>query len=533
MVISFLSCFLILCLQVIIFFFLLNTPLSLWFDATLTSGIISAVFLGVQVLFSGSIYDLFFLVDMEKMIMDQKKIEEGIVEKDEEENAGEKNAIPCDGPKELENDSNKHEQLKNRIQHFFENLKQNVNIIIFRESHPLILSYSGLMGGKRLVVSTGLAKILKPEELDIMVKREAQLLQKPDITIFSIASFLPFLILTVSNWMVETAKELRKHRGTGASYLAGAILFYVYRISEFFLLFISRARQKAADEMIKGDEREIYANALEKTARSFNKPIIEGPAFRKLIYETLRYFFPFDPYRVRDVLLWEKFLKGKFNLWHLMGLLEKKNSFFKRSRLFSSHTPPETQEQKDEIPLPFDEKYLKRDIMLSYIPISLFTAGVIFSVIMRGYFGVPLILLGLGLAFLIVARMRNAKKCKDNMLKHSCRVEIEGKIRERYFDKEVEAPYYFLDVDGTLIPIILRQLLRNESPLYYLLSEKVKINGVIKTEEIPYIDTGFIIEENRGNKKLMSFHQWFQALAAVGIMGIGTLMLIVQMAAMK
>lgn len=531
MITTFISCVFILALQGVILFYLLKLPLSLWFDATLTSAILSGVLLCVQVVLSGSIYDLFFLVDFEEMEAAEKKAEK---KKDESDKDESKREQKDEGS--AEDRSRFREEIRGVIEGILTHMGVNGHVVICGDPHPFILSYTGLTGGSRLVVSSGLAKMLEKPELEALVKREAFLLKNSSTKIFSIATFLPFLIMSLSNWMVETARELRKHRGTGASFLAGGILFYVYRAAEFFLLFISRARQAAAVKSIPQEDRQILAQALEKAARGFCEPVKMGPPFRKLIYQSLRYFFPFDPVRVRNVLIWEKFLGRETEILALSDRLQKTNPFYRMNGIFSSH-PADISGYADNAgsnePMPWSEKELSRDLKMQSLPYILTIVGVVVSFAIRGYFGIPLILLGLSLAILTIYFIRSEKKNTSMELENSHRVKITGQLGDRYFGNNFEAPYYFVKRDDSYIPLILRQMGRDEEPLFFLTGDRVQADGVIRAQEMPYMEVRSLVVEEGKVRGIVSLNLWYRALLAVGIMALGAMIIVVQIMGMR
>ncbi len=630
MITTFISCIFILALQGVILFYLLKLPLSLWFDATLTSAILSGVLLCVQVVLSGSIYDLFFMVDFEEMedaenkkngsekksgsvVQDDREILVPTEEKSGLENpscigngkswlenpscrrngesgsenpscsgngesglenpsyigngeSGSENPSyrGSDGESGLENPScigngkswlenpscrgseeksgieEDRSRFREEIRGFVEGILTGMGVksrvVICGDPHPFILSYTGLTGGSRLVVSSGLAKMLKKSELEALVKREAFLLKNSGTKIFSIATFLPFVILSLSNWMVETARELRKHRGTGASFLAGGILFYVYRASEFFLLFISRARQAAAVKSIPPENRKTLAQALEKAARGFCEPIKMGPPFRKLIYQSLRYFFPFDPVRVRNVLMWEKFLGKETSVLKLFGRLRKTNPFFRLNGIFSSH--PEdiagyAENTGSTEPMPWSEKELNRDLKMLSLPYVMTLVGAVVSFTIKGYFGIPLILLGLSLAILTIYFIRSEKKNTSTDLENSQRLKITGQMGDRYFGDNFEAPYYFVKREDNYIPLILRQMGRDEEPMFFLTGDKVEADGVIRAHEMPYMEVRSLVVEEGKVRGIVSLNLWYRALLAVGIMALGAMIIVVQIMGMR
>jgi len=649
LLLSIIAYILILVFQSIVLFYFLNSILSLWHVSPVYSAVTAGIFLLIQVFLSAPVYDLFFAVRPEN---------------------------------ESEEDVKKRKKAEEIIRGILDKFNVNCIINIFHETHPLFLSYASITGKNRLVASVGLLEILEPEELEELVSREAYLLRRGDLGIFSAASFLPFVISTASNWCIETAREMKRKRGGGGSFLAGAILFYVYRAAEFFLLVISRSRQAGADESLSrtNKSKQLFYFALEKMAVCFSRPVKSGPSFRKLIYQSLRYFFPYDPNRAMNLLIWKNFIDNSLGIYRLGRLLERENPFYRTDGLFSSHPPLSRRfsfesalpDEDPQIELPFFPDKLGWDIKINILPAILFIIGVIVIIPLGKYFGIPLICLGAGIGILLIYQLWREKKYEGGLFRNYDWLQIEGRIGERrfeglsYMDSETsyesaeysgkedtqiidsstkkeespaadekhendrneicseeclsikddgennftdfrptdfpdaggghtnnlvkkdeksgessirdtleieskkidgspgdnsitpgennedyidmnnksgkkskpetwknlqeeifETPYYFIDVNSKRIPIIFRQLIRNEEPLFRLISEKVKIDGVIRIQEIPYIEIRGIFPEGGKKRRVLSYNIWFRALLALGLLILGVLMNIV------
>lgn len=502
MILSIISSIFILILQAIIFFFLIYLPLSLWHVDFLFAAIASVIFIIIQFFLCAPIYDLFFSV---RLI----------------------------NPDETTDENEEKKSYEKALKEMVERLNVKCRINLFEDSHPLMLSYGSLTGKNRLVISTGIFKILDPEEIEVLIRRELYFLKRADMGIFTTATFLPFIIHFLSSWFIETARESRLNRGTGASYLLGAILFYVYRVSEFFLLFVSRSRHRDADRSLtKPEEKEILRNAVEKFSREFCKPVDNGPPFRKKIYAALRVFLPFDTTRAQNLVIWKTFSGTDMGLVEIGKILEKNNAFYRTGGIFSTHPPysrrfPESgkNEHNDII----SQKISQADIAMSALSLFCFVGGVVAVVIFRGFFGLPLITLGIGIIIHLLLRLRKEKKAEGNRMRDSYRVELKGEIAERVVETQgIEAPYYFIVSDKIVIPVILRQLVRNEQPLMNILGDRVTVNGVVRFEEIPYLDVKKILYKDKKPGKILSSYARIRLIVSIFLILAGILMIAVE-----
>jgi len=504
LILSIISCIFILILQAIIFFFLIYIPLSLWHVDYIYTAIVSVIFIIIQFFLCAPIYDLFFSVKLKN-------------------------------PDETTNENEKKKSHEKALKDMIERLKVKCSINLFEDSLPILLSYGSLDGKRRVVISTGIFEILEPEEIEVLLRRESYLLKRADMGIFSTATFLPFLILFLSNWFIETARESRLRRGTGASYLLGAILFYVYRVSEFFMLFVSRSRQNAADNSLTDPEdREIMKNAIAKFSREFCKPVDSGPPFRKKIYASMRAFLPLDSKRAENILVWKTFLNTEMEPIEIGISLEKNNAFYKAGEIFSTHPPYSRRfpkSGKDEPDDIISQKTDRSSIIISALSLFCFAGGVVVVFICRGFFGLPLITLGIGIIIHLLLRYQKEKKTKGERMMDFHRVEVKGKIVERAVEKaEIEAPYYFIVSERLIIPLILRQLIRNEEPMMNVTGDNVKIDGVVRFEEIPYLDVKKILYlDDKKPAKITSGYVWIRILLSLFLISVGVLMIMVEL----
>lgn len=505
MPIYFLLYSLIFVFQGLLLFCLIQFPLSLWKVNPLYSTAVVLLSIIILLFYYAKIYDLFFLVK--------------IYSEDEEK----ENPLYTD--------------TLNIIKEKIDNNINKCRLIHLKDPHPVFLSYGDLMGNKRLVISSGALELLTSQELQALTEREIILLKGLESKLISLTSFLPFFLYSISSWFIESAIETRLRKPAGTSYLAGAIIFYAGRVSEFFLLPLSRQRHLRADKEYQQQNENSCAllNAIEKLSQAFGKPVKKGPPFRKRIYQAMKMFFPFDPVFSANTSLWQAFLDlEETRLMHLQSALENKNPYTRTAEIFSSHPPAtlrflkcfnsQTIENFIE-KLPFQEKDLSSRIRLSFVPVILTFIGAALSIIFRGIFGLPLVLLGAGLtiSFLYPILMSKRKSSSQK----SDHIKIQGILWERTIPDKVDAPYYFIKSGNNILPLILKQLFRNEEYLNQYRTQQITAEGELKGEEIPYLLIKRITIKNP-HKVITSYNTFYKLAVSTGITLLGVLMLLIE-----
>ncbi|MCE1246310.1 MAG: hypothetical protein LWY06_06680 [Firmicutes bacterium] len=503
-------CIFIILLQSVIFFWLLELPLSLWNVHPVVAAAGALLFLIAQFKLSHPVYKLFFQVKLEE---------------------------------ESEEDLQARKNKENDIGSFININGVKCDTILFRESHPLILSFGSLGGEKTMVVSTGLVETLNEKELEVLMLREIYLMKRKDLGFFSAAAFLPFVILAASFWMTDAAKESRIKKGAGTSFLAGGILFHVYRAAAFLLMPLSKKRHRDADmSVLTGKFADIETGGIiEKIGRAFCLPVKSGPPFRKKIYMAMHPLMPFDPLSMQDLLVWKNWLDIDVSLSEIDKNLMESNAFYRRENMFSSHdslsrrfNKPESRGSKKnkEIKLPFDTDNLKYEMFLGYLPAFFFAEGVIITLCLSGLFGIPLIFLGSMILIRLTGEIFKIKKSGDAWFDMG-RVTANGKVEAQFIENIIEAPWFFLNNGKTQIPLVLRQILRNDDSLLDFATDEVEVEGVFKTRNIPYIDISKITKQTGKNRTAAGGYYGMMFMIALCLIFAGVLMIAIEVVAVR
>jgi hypothetical protein len=264
----------------------------------------------------------------------------------------------------------------------------------------------------------------------------------------------------------------------------------------------------------------------------------KGPPFRKKIYTAMHLLMPFDPLRMQDLLVWQNYMGKDENLMELESRLIADNSYYKRENIFSSHKPlcrraglkspdESSQPKKSSIELPFDKEELRNEMNLGYIPGFFFAEGVVISMLLSGLFGIPLVFLGVILIIRLVFELRSIKKA-DGLWQDMHRVSAEGKVEAQFMEDIIEAPWFFLNMEGRPIPLVLRQMLRNDDSMLDFAGDQVKVEGIFKARNTPYIDITKISRLTGKPKAAAGGYYPLMFFAGIGLTLTGILMIAVE-----
>jgi len=422
---------------------------------------------------------------------------------------------------------------------------KDARILMAGDSIPFILSFSGISGSRFLAVSTGIINVLSEEERKILITREAHLMSRPDMGLFTAASFLPFALHVASSFFFESARMVNIHRRPGTTQLAGSILMGIKKILEFPLLFVSRSRHENADKYaIKtGTPHSQFERVVEKCATEFIKPVAAGSPFRKRIFEGLHLFLPFDPHRWQNLTIWRSFIQGddiKFPLIIIGKILEEKNLFTKEHLFLSGHPSilhrffwGKSIDDSSEIATVTGKieslcKNTAKDRIAISSSVFLLLWGVILSTSFKGIFGLPFIAAAIGMAFRHFYFRKRERASDKNFSNAHSKFEGEGILRGFNLPERVDAPFFFLDSEDVKAPLILKQLYRSEEPLFFLQEKSVKITGTIRVEEIPFIEIKTIRADDEKNRPIRSAHTWIQGFIILALLIIGLLLIILE-----
>jgi Zn-dependent protease with chaperone function len=507
LLLSIFSCILIIILQNAVLFLLLYFPLSLWNVHPVFPTVIAGLMLPIQILLSANIFSLFFM------------------------------PLPNEPEEEKENREKYEKTIKTVLD---ESGIKRTSILVINDEVPLVMSFGRISGKKFFVVSTGAFSLLTDEEMKILIQREICLLKRPDTGFFTSAVFVPFILAVMSAWFYESARLTRLKKGTAAPYLAGIILNRVREVAEFLILFISRGRHGNADRFAVNKESHntsLLASAVEKLSEVFIRPVKSGAPFRKHIFTSLRPFLPFDPIKASNIKIWRMFFSKnswRENCFLSDGIyLEKNNYVFKLNNLLSSHPPLSDRFPAEEPASPpevFGElsRETKSDFIINKLPLLGFLAGLLGVAFFKLWFGVPFILAGTAMIARMVIFIRKTGHTSENSFKNYSPVKIDGKVNNFLIPDEIESRYSFIVGENRNIPVSLRQVIRSEEALLFLQEDEVEVEGIVRIEDIPFVDITKIVRPGKKPYMLRSANTIFQFLTASGLILAGALFLAIQ-----
>lgn len=504
-------CLLIIIFQGLLFFLIIYLPLSLWIDKPILFPAISAgIVLLIQLFFAPNIMDI-FLVSASR----------------EEENSEESDSI------------------KEQVEKILKNLDvDGVGINVFHDPIPVLVSMRGFFFKKKLSLSTGVKEALNPDEFETVITRETVFFNRPDTIFFTSASFMPFLLYSFSSWFIEAGRIGKTRGGSGAPHLAGAMVQWFCTASEYFLLTISRMRHGLADQSVcsKENYKETLDKSREKLGENFVKPVKIGFPFRKKVFEAMRFFLPFDPYRCARLKIWQIFCRREklsSAFAEIDRTLSDCNRYYQSSLIFSTlprqmkNVKRKKNEDNDDSTGNLQQflrkvsKNTTTDYWADRLPLLLFLGGLPFIVFFRGTLGIPFVTISLGIALKLIYYMKKEKKTSSGEFINNSSVEVSGTLLGFKSGDEVEAPYFFVDSDQWTCPIILRQFFRNEDPLYNLQQEVVKVEGIFRAGSVPYIEIKSITLEKKDARQIRSANRIIYGILSAALAVIGFFFIVV------
>jgi Zn-dependent protease with chaperone function len=134
---------------------------------------------------------------------------------------------------------------------------------IIDDGNPNAFTYGHYPANARLVMTGGLMEILDEEELEAVVAHEVGHIAHWDFVVMTLAALVPVLLFWI--YRVLGGGEGRKSR---APVQVVVLVYLMYVVSEYLILFLSRAREYYADRFSGASTRKpnALANALVKIA---------------------------------------------------------------------------------------------------------------------------------------------------------------------------------------------------------------------------------------------------------------------------
>ncbi|MFQ5656116.1 MAG: M48 family metalloprotease [Candidatus Methylomirabilales bacterium] len=114
---------------------------------------------------------------------------------------------------------------------------------IIHDGNPNAFTYGHYPGDARLILTSGLIEILDEEELHAVVAHELGHILHWDILIMTVASLVPIILYYLYRVLISVRSD---GRGNPLPVIA-LVCFVLYMISQYLVLFLSRAREYYAD----------------------------------------------------------------------------------------------------------------------------------------------------------------------------------------------------------------------------------------------------------------------------------------------
>lgn len=134
---------------------------------------------------------------------------------------------------------------------------------IIADGNPNAFTYGHHPGNARLVITAGLVDILEEDELEAVIAHEVGHIVHWDFVVMTLAALVPLLLF----WIYRAMGGGRDRKGRAPVQVVVAI-YLMYVVSEYLILFLSRAREYYADRFSGASTRQpnALATALVKIA---------------------------------------------------------------------------------------------------------------------------------------------------------------------------------------------------------------------------------------------------------------------------
>jgi Zn-dependent protease with chaperone function/Zn-finger nucleic acid-binding protein len=136
---------------------------------------------------------------------------------------------------------------------------------IIDDGNPNAFTYGHFPGNARLILTGGLVEILEEDELEAVVAHEVGHIAHWDFVVMTLAAFVPVMLYWIYRAIGGGGGRDRKGR---APVQVVVVVYLMYLVSEYLILFLSRAREYYADRFSGQSTRKpnALASALVKIA---------------------------------------------------------------------------------------------------------------------------------------------------------------------------------------------------------------------------------------------------------------------------
>ena len=178
---------------------------------------------------------------------------------------------------------------------------------IIDDGTPNAFTYGHTPGNARVVITTGLIRLLEPAELESVVAHEIGHAVHWDLLIMTVAQLVPLALYYMARALLSSnsASSDSKNKSGGAAMAAGLVAYALYFVAEYAVLWLSRTREYHADRYagrVTGQPNEL-ARALVKVAYGLaSRPKEEG-GDRDRSLEAISALGIFDASRARALVM--------------------------------------------------------------------------------------------------------------------------------------------------------------------------------------------------------------------------------------
>lgn len=156
------------------------------------------------------------------------------------------------------------------------------------DGNPNAFTFGHFPADARLVVTRGLLEKLNPGEINAVIGHELGHIKHWDFVIMTVASLVPIIFYVIFRGMLSSTRGRGSRKNAGGALLVALVAFFIYIISQYIVLFLSRVREYYADEFsaeVTGDPNQL-ASGLVKIAYGLSaetgKSGKENKGFRQL-----------------------------------------------------------------------------------------------------------------------------------------------------------------------------------------------------------------------------------------------------------
>ncbi|MBM3461752.1 MAG: hypothetical protein FJX76_06585 [Armatimonadetes bacterium] len=407
---------------------------------------------------------------------------------------------------------------------------------------PYAFTYGLTRGSTRMVLTSGLLKRLDVDEQSAIVAHEAAHLVSGDYLPSTVLA-TPIVVLTLLNDFFQGSRRPESATLPTGMFLSpvSGVLASIYA---FFYGPLSRARERFADEFSREvTGQEFLPRALFRVLLGLGSAGTD--AVQKSFALALRGFVPVDAVTAGALATCAAAGNGGILSADGLGRLVAESAANPCAR-WGIHPPPAPRMEMRDANGQFREAALRRqhrENIARLLPLGGFLLGVLLSVALRGFLGLPLILWGVGrIAYLLLTLILQRTPPPGDLEAllgdlprwwgMTLRARLDGKLVGFGIPQQTWSSEMVLETAGGWIPLRPRhplgafhQFVQNNQILQ-MVGQNVTVSGWIRVREVPYFETHRV--ETGAETIFSSGFLWVHLLISLGIISMGILVILPQ-----